>query len=361
MLHIRIRTLVVEDVPRVRAAIKRILNSDTDIEAVGSPSEYLVEEQRIARIAPDVVTLPTAASSMENYAAIRESLQRLSIPVVIMPTAPDWEGIATGANRSVPGAPYLRFSLPPYPAGSFEAIVIDKVKTAAGAKGRLRMVDTSIPSVPPPADKPVAPPGVPSRVLIAIGASTGGTQAIADVLRAFPRDCPPTLIVQHMPAGFTASFARSLDKSTGIIVKEAEDGDEVVRGRALIAPGGFHMRAVKEGGTLRVSITSDDAVNRHRPSVDVLFNSLAAIPGLKISAALLTGMGADGAIGLNRLHASGARTIAQDENSCVVFGMPREAIKLNAADIVLPLDHIGAELIAMTNRGWDRSYASVTE
>jgi two-component system chemotaxis response regulator CheB len=196
-----------------------------------------------------------------------------------------------------------------------------------------------------------------TKDIIAIGASTGGTIAIAEVLRAFPLNAPATVIVQHMPPGFTKSFANHLNGQMKIEVREAEHGDRLRAGLALIAPGGHHMAVVQKAGGYQVEISATEPVNRHRPSVDVLFDSIARIGGARSVAAILTGMGADGADGLARLHDSGARTVAQDEKSCVVFGMPREAILRNAADFVLPLSQIGSQLIMMS-RGSMKAYPS---
>jgi two-component system chemotaxis response regulator CheB len=180
--------------------------------------------------------------------------------------------------------------------------------------------------------------------VIAIGTSTGGTQALETVLSAMPDDSPGMVIVQHMPANFTRFFAERLDKLCQIHVREAADGDRVLPGTALIAPGGRHMRLVRSGAQYRVAVIDGPPVNRHRPSVDVLFQSVAQAAGRNALGVIMTGMGADGARGLLDMHRSGARTLAQDEASCVVFGMPREAIRLGGVDAELPLERIAAEL-----------------
>ncbi len=343
MIHVRMRVLVVDDSPRERAAVKRILTSDPDIEAVGSPLDYVTDPDRLARFAPDVVTLAREAASSHEGAAFRDIAYSLAIPLAIIQQRVRIDIASIDPVPGERGAPYLRQTLTPYAADSFESALIRQVKglvAVGNSPTNLRAV-TKIASVRSPFGNPI----------IAIGASTGGTQAITDVLRHFPANAPATLIVQHMPSGFTGSFARSLDRLMAMEVKEAEDGDEIVRGRVLVAPGGHHMAVVRDGHSLRVAIGDADPVNRHRPSVDVLFDSLARVAAPKTTAALLTGMGTDGAAGLERLHSAGAKTIAQDEQSCVVFGMPREAIRLNAADRVLPLAEIGDELIAIAERG----------
>ncbi len=184
------------------------------------------------------------------------------------------------------------------------------------------------------------PLGGPAGTLVAMGASTGGTEALREVLQNLPQDAPPVAVVQHMPAGFTAAFARRLDQLCAVRVKEAADGDELARGLVLIAPGDRHLLVERRGTVLRARLSDGPPVCRHRPSVDVLFRSVAQVAGPAALGVILTGMGADGAAGLAEMRASGARTIAQDEATCVVFGMPKEAIALGAAQRTLPLDQI---------------------
>lgn len=186
---------------------------------------------------------------------------------------------------------------------------------------------------------------------VVLGSSTGGTQAIEAVLTALPADSPGIAIVQHMPERFTALYAQRLNGLCAVEVREARDGDRLERGRVLIAPGGRHMQLHKAGGQYRVAVIDGPPVNRHKPSVDVLFRSAAECAGRDALAILLTGMGDDGARGMKLLHDGGARTIAQDEASCVVFGMPKEAIKLGAADEVVPLDRVAAEILRFDARG----------
>jgi two-component system chemotaxis response regulator CheB len=222
--------------------------------------------------------------------------------------------------------------------------LVDKVKTAATARLRPRPMNQAVGKLPPA----VARPAVSYRgtyKLLAIGASTGGTEAISDVLGALPADAPGVVVVVHMPAGFTHSYAERLNRTCRIRVREASDGDRVLPGHALIAPGNLQTELTRSGSSYAVRVRSGEAVNRHRPSVDVLFDSFARGAGPNAVGAILTGMGGDGAEGLLAMRRAGARTIAQDEASCVVFGMPARAIELGAAEVVLPLDQIARSLL----------------
>ena len=186
-----------------------------------------------------------------------------------------------------------------------------------------------------------------TEIVVAVGASTGGTEALTTFLKAMPVDCPGIVIVQHMPEKFTTSFANRLDEICKISVKEAANGDAVIRGHALIAPGNYHLLLKRSGARYYVEVREGPLVNRHRPSVDVLFRSTARYAGANAIGIIMTGMGDDGAHGLKEMKEAGAKTIAQDEHSCVVFGMPKEAIKLGAADLVLPLEQIGPAVVKM--------------
>jgi two-component system chemotaxis response regulator CheB len=224
--------------------------------------------------------------------------------------------------------------------------IAEKIREAAHA--RLRPV----PTLPPrPARAPARPApleGQSAPRVIAIGASTGGTEAIREILLDMPPDAPGIVIVQHMPEKFTRAFAERCDKLCAIRVKEAEDGDRILQGHALIAPGNYHMRVFRDGRGYRVRIDQEPHVNRHRPSVDVLFHSAATVAGANAVGVILTGMGADGAQGLHAMRKAGARTIAEHESTCVVYGMPKEAIALGGAEQVLPLERIAAAMLRLS-------------
>jgi two-component system chemotaxis response regulator CheB len=247
------------------------------------------------------------------------------------------------------------------------SVIIEKVKAAAKARVHPRVGSNSAPTSNPalnpsnaslatvitegpPVRRATAAFGMTHKI-IAIGASTGGTEAVREVLTQFPADTPGIVVVQHMPPGFTASFAARLDSLCQIRVKEAQDGDKVLPGQALIAPGSLHMAVQRSGAEYVVRVFNAQPVNHHRPSVDVLFDSAAEQVGKNAIAVILTGMGDDGARGMKRMRDAGARTIAQDEASCVVFGMPKEAITHGGAEFVLPLNRIGSELLALVRSG----------
>jgi two-component system chemotaxis response regulator CheB len=223
--------------------------------------------------------------------------------------------------------------------------IVEKVKAAAQARLRRLPEQRTAPTLP----SRLSSGSLPTHGMIAIGASTGGTEAICEVLMALPADSPGIVIVQHMPPNFTASFAQRLDKCCQVHVKEAEDGDKIVRGTALLAPGGYQMGVVRRTSGYAVKVTDAPEVNRHRPSVDYLFASIADVGAQHVTAAILTGMGADGARGMRRLRDGGARTVAQDQATCVVFGMPKEAIAHGGAEFVLPIHQIGNALIELSS------------
>ena len=339
------RALVIDVSAAMRALLSHILAADPEIEVAGAVPDINLVRERLPRMNVDVLTFNAALAGRDGAAALAEIVRAQRLPVVVLGsrTRPETAAMYAVLDRRL--VTYLPLPTTPSRAGEGETrLIVDAVKAAA------RAADARRDRVPAeaPAQRRV-PPASYARGVIAIGASTGGTEAIAEVLRSFPPDAPATVIVQHMPPGFTASFAKRLDSTMAIEVKEAQEGDELKIGRALIAPGGKHMKVIRLGGRLIASLSDAEPVNRHRPSVDVLFDSLAGI-GRQTVAAILTGMGGDGAEGMARLHAGGARTIAQDQDSCVVFGMPREAIRLNGVDTVLPLAQIGKELLSLARR-----------
>ncbi|MDR3706837.1 MAG: chemotaxis-specific protein-glutamate methyltransferase CheB [Capsulimonadaceae bacterium] len=356
MAERKIRALIVDVSATMRALLSHILSADPDVDVVGAVPDINLIRDKLARMNVDVLTFNAALAGWEGTVALSETVKAYRLPVVVLGSRTHPEYAARYASLDQRIVHYVPLPKSARTAGETEInLIVDLVKSAARKGWNLERA-----SSPPTADAAAAieervrAARVPvgsyySREIIAIGASTGGTQAIAEVLRSFPPDAPATVIVQHMPKGFTASFAKHLNTAMAVEVKEAQDGDEVRPGRVLIAPGGSHMVVVRRAGQYRASVVDTAPVNLHRPSVDVLFDSLTSV-GSHTVAAILTGMGADGAAGIARLHSSGARTIAQDQESCVVFGMPREAIRLNAVDSVLPLSRIGKELLSLARR-----------
>jgi two-component system, chemotaxis family, protein-glutamate methylesterase/glutaminase len=350
-----IRVLVVDDSAVVRQTLSSILDSDPDIEVMGTASDPFLAAKKIQTEVPDVITLDVEMPRMDGLTFLKKIMSQHPIPVVIISSLTA-KGTETGMRALEFGAVEI-ITKPQMDTKKFieesRIRLCDAVKAASMAKIRRKTFQTEIvvqPKYTADAILPKVGPGGASmlkttEIVVAVGASTGGTDALRIFLEALPLDTPGIVIVQHMPENFTKSFANRLNEICRITVKEAEDGDSVIRGRALIAPGNHHMLLKRSGARYYVEIKDGPLVNRHRPSVDVLFRSTARYAGKNAIGIIMTGMGDDGAKGLLEMKEAGARTIAQDEKSCVVFGMPNEAIKLGAADRVLPLDQIAHQII----------------
>lgn len=340
----KIRVLVVDDSALMRQLLRRILEQDDRIEVVGVASDPYVAWKKITTLLPDVVTLDVEMPRMDGLTFLGRLMQRQPLPVVMVSSLTQ-RGAETTLKALELGA--IDFVTKP----SFDVAsstlhmaqeLIEKVKVAAQAT--LRPVRRQA-VLHRRATRKLLSRAHGTARYIALGASTGGTQAITQVLSALPADAPGIVMVQHMPPGFTRSFAERLNSLCRIRVKEARDGDRILPGQALLAPGDFHMAVVRDGAHCAVRVYEAPPVNRFRPSVDVLFNSCAEELGASCVGAILTGMGNDGARGLLALREAGGYTIAQDEATSVVFGMPREAIALDAADTVLPLPSITSALL----------------
>jgi two-component system, chemotaxis family, protein-glutamate methylesterase/glutaminase len=331
-----IRVLIVDDSALVRKILSDELSKFPDIEVVGTAVDPYIARDRIIALKPDVLTLDVEMPRMDGLSFLAKLMRHHPMPVVVVSSltpqnsATAIRALALGAVEviSKPGAAYST----PDVGGQ----LVRAIRTAAAA--RLRHADPAAP--PPPIEEAPDAHLQTTHKIIAIGASTGGTQAIEKVLRAFPANAPGTVIVQHMPATFTGPFAQRLNGICAMEVREARDGDAVVPGVALIAPGDHHMLLTKSGAKYQVRLKDGPPVHHQRPAVDVLFQSVARSAGKNAIGALLTGMGADGASGLLAMRESGAYTIAQDEATCIVFGMPKEAIKLEAAEAICPLPEI---------------------
>jgi two-component system, chemotaxis family, protein-glutamate methylesterase/glutaminase len=338
----KIKVLVVDDSAIVRKILTEALSGHSDIEVVGTAPDPYVARDKILALKPDVLTLDIEMPRMNGLAFLDKLSRYHPLPVIVISSLAQssceaaLEAMRRGAVHVLakPGGPYsvgeLRFDL----ANTVRAAAESRLKLSAPAGAPAAAV----------AEPPV-PPRLPPGTIIAIGASTGGTEAIQQLLTALPAGMPPIVITQHIPAGFSAAFAKRLNDLCELEVKEAVDGDALRPGLALIAPGDFHMFVRKNGSGRHAVVKSGPRVCYQRPSVDVLFESVAIAAGPEAIGILLTGMGSDGAQGLLRLKNAGARTIAQDEASCVVFGMPREAIRLGAASDVMPLSKIAPALL----------------
>jgi two-component system, chemotaxis family, protein-glutamate methylesterase/glutaminase len=337
-----IRVLIVDDSAVVRTLLTRELSRDKGIEVVGTAPDPYVARDKIVELKPDVLTLDVEMPRMDGITFLRRLMQHLPMPVIVLSSL-----TATGTQTAIEAmeAGAVDVLCKPGSAYSVENMgpeLIEKLKLAAQARVkapavRVRSTVTrGSTSMTATTDK-----------VIAIGASTGGVQALTEVLTALPGDAPGILIVQHMPPRFTKSFADRLNEICQVRVKEAADGDTVMPGQALIAPGGFHMLLRRSGARYYVEIKDGPQVFHQRPSVEVMFNSVAKYAGRNAVGAILTGMGADGSSGLLAMRQAGARTLAQDEQTCAVFGMPQAAIKLGAAEMVVPIGQVGPTMLGM--------------
>jgi two-component system chemotaxis response regulator CheB len=333
----KIRVLIVDDSAIVRRLLTNALATADDLEVVGSAPDPYVARDKILALKPDVLTLDIEMPRMDGLTFLRKLMQYHPMPAVVISSLAQancqaaLDAMAFGAVEVLakPGGPYS--------VGELGLTLAAKVRAAAKSKWR------TLEKLPEPA--PIAPRAFSRDTLIAIGASTGGTEAIAAVMKSVPAEAPPILITQHIPPVFSRAFAARLNANCAVEVREAVDGDEVRPGLALVAPGDFHMLLRKSGGRYVVQVKTGPRVCYQRPAVDVLFFSVAEIAGSHATGVLLTGMGSDGAQGLLKMRQAGAHTIAQDEATCAIFGMPREAIELGAAQRILPLNQIAGDML----------------
>ena len=342
----KIRVLIVDDSPTVRAVLQQVLGSDPEIDVVGTAEDPIVARDEIKRLNPDVLTLDVEMPKMDGISFLKNLMRLRPMPVVMVSTLTEQGAPVTLDALAIGAVDYIakpRTAENLALSGYVEEL-ISKVKAAAKANVRVleKTPDTAVSALSMP-DHLKRRLDV-SRI-IAIGASTGGTEAIKDVLMKFPKHCPPIVISQHIPAGFSKSFAERVDKLCQIEVREAVDGDRLQPGLALIAPGDEHLLVRKSGGQYFVMLDAGEKINRHRPSVEVMFDSLSMTSKGHCIAAMLTGMGSDGAEAMLRLKKAGGKTVAQNEATSVVWGMPGSAVKLGAVDKEMPLQHIAQTLL----------------
>ncbi len=368
----KVKVMIVDDSAVMRELLRRILSRDPDILVVGSAPDPIAAETRIPIDQPDVLTLDVDMPRMDGLTFLDRLMTHHPLPVVMV-SALTQRGCETAMRALELGAVDVIAKPTVDVETGTRAIgweIVAKVKAAAMA--RPRRGPTARPGMPAPpspaAPRPAAPlasppsatlvrPGLPPRVepapnasvgalghMLAIGASTGGTEAILEVLQSMPEDTPGTVMVQHMPAGFTKAFASRLDRHCRMRVKEAADGDVVTQGQVLLAPGDRHMLIERDGGRWIVRLNDDPPVGYHKPAVDVLFESCARRVGPAAIGVILTGMGADGAAGLLAMRRAGAHTVAQDEATSVVYGMPREAAARGGAEVIEALPQIAGHL-----------------
>jgi two-component system chemotaxis response regulator CheB len=346
----KIRVLIVDDSAVVRQTLSEVLSSDPEIEVIGTANDPFVAADRIREQVPDVITLDIEMPRMDGLTFLKKIMAQHPIPVVICSSLAE-EGTQSGLKALEYGAVDI-ITKPRMGTKQFieeSCITIcQTVKAAAGACLRGPRPSQNVePKLTADAILPAATHAMveTTEKIVVIGASTGGTEALKTLLETLPADTPGIVIVQHMPELFTRAFASRLDGLCEITVKEAETNDSVIRGRALIAPGNHHLLLKRSGARYYVEIKDGPLVCRHRPSVDVLFRSAARYAGRNVVGVILTGMGDDGARGMLEMKQAGATTIAQDEATCVVFGMPKEAIKLGGVDKVMPLISIAGAIL----------------
>jgi two-component system chemotaxis response regulator CheB len=357
----KIRVIVVDDSALVRSLLAEIINRQRDMECIGTANDPLVAREMIREMNPDVITLDVEMPRMDGIDFLGRLMRLRPMPVVMISTLTERGAEVTMKALELGAVDFVAKPRVGLASGLNElaAQIVDKIRVAAVA--RVHRV-----AAPAPAGSAVgagAPAPAPSSVLlgrlstekiIAIGASTGGTEAIREVLVQMPPDSPAIVITQHMPPGFTTSFAARLNSLCQITVKEAVNGERILPGHAYIAPGGMQFHITRSGANYVAVVDDGPPVNRHKPSVEVLFKSVAAVAGRNAFGVMLTGMGGDGAVAMREMRDAGSYNYVQDEASCIVFGMPREAIAHGAADEVLPLNQIAGALVTRLRSATDR-------
>ncbi|MDH5612306.1 MAG: chemotaxis response regulator protein-glutamate methylesterase [Gammaproteobacteria bacterium] len=348
----KISVLIIDDSAVVRKILKEILSSDDEIEVVGTAIDPYIARDKIKRLHPDVLTLDIEMPKMDGISFLRNVMRLRPMPVVMISSLTQQGADIALEALSIGAVDYI--SKPKidvaHELGEYAEEIIAKVKSAASAKVLPYVSSTQSAQVNSSDSLDVLRAARPysklttTEKIVAIGASTGGTEAIKEILMNMRPDSPGIVISQHIPRAFSTAFAKRMDSLSPMAVCEAQNGQHVLPGHAYIAPGDMHLILVRDGARYYIQLDDGEPCNRHKPSVDVMFRSVEEAAGENAIGVLLTGMGADGAKGLKKMHDSGSKTIAQDENSSVVWGMPGEAVKLEAADFVLPLNKIAQKI-----------------
>jgi two-component system, chemotaxis family, protein-glutamate methylesterase/glutaminase len=360
MVSNKVKVLIIDDSALVRKTMEEILQADPDIEVIGKASDPLIAARKIQEEVPDVITLDIEMPKMDGLTFLKKLMAQHPIPVIVISTL-----TAKGAETAIRALEYGALEVLEKPKLNTRDLLKEQseaycriVKAAARAKiyrarplgyPHEQRTKATGNATKEKKDSNLSALTTTTEKVIAVGASTGGTEAIKKLLMDMPVDCPGIVIVQHMPEMFTKQFAQRLDSLCQIHVKEAGNGDNVLRGQALIAPGSHHMLLKRSGARYYVEIKDGPPVNRHKPSVDVLFKSTSRYAGKNAIGIILTGMGADGSKGMLEMFEAGAVTIAQDETTCVIFGMPREAIALGGVTHIIPLDKIATKTIELSH------------
>ena len=340
----KIKVLIVDDSAIVRKIFAEELSRYPDIEIIGTAPDPFVARDKIVNLQPDVITLDIEMPRMDGLTFLKKLMKYYPVPTIVVSSLTPKGGKMTLEAFDIGAVDVIAKPGGSYSVGDMSSQLADKIRAASRVSMSPAARTTGLVREKP---EPMKALTQTSHKVIAIGASTGGTEALKNVLMKLPPNIPGIVVVQHMPANFTTAFADRLNTLCQFQVKEAQDNDTVVPGTCLIAPGNFHMLLRRSGARYYVEVKTGPMVHHQRPAVDVLFKSTAKYAGTNAVGVILTGMGADGAEGLKEMKDAGASTIAQDEKSCVVFGMPKEAIKLGGVDKILPLDNIANEIIRM--------------
>lgn len=351
------RVIVVDDSALVRSLLAEIINRQSDMECIGTANDPLIAREMIREMNPDVITLDVEMPKMDGIEFLGRLMRLRPMPVVMLSSLTQ-QGSETTMRALELGA--IDFIAKPRLGikdgiAEYAELVADKIRAAYHARCSVKRRASVMPAQASAEPRAVGNRLISSEKVIIIGASTGGTEAIREFLMQMPRDCPGILIAQHMPEGFTQSFARRLDSLCRIGVTEAVQGERVVPGHAYIAPGNAHLLLGRSGANYLCRLDSGEPVNRHRPSVEVLFRSAALHAGRNAIGVILTGMGKDGALGMLEMRQAGAYNFAQDEASCVVYGMPREAVLVGAVHEVAPLDQLAGLVLSRLGRHSERA------
>ena len=353
----KIRVIVVDDSALVRSLLSEIINRQRDMECIGTANDPLVAREMIRELNPDVITLDVEMPRMDGIDFLGRLMRLRPMPVVMISTLTERGAEVTMKALELGAIDFVAKPRVGLASGlnDLAAQIVDKIRVAAVAQVRRAPVRDVAPAGGGAAHASAPAAALLGRLstekLICIGASTGGTEAIKEVLVQMPADSPAIVITQHMPPGFTTSFAARLNGLCQITVKEAVNGERILPGHAYIAPGDKHMELARSGANYQIKIHDGPPVNRHRPSVDVLFHSVAKHAGRNAVGVILTGMGNDGAAGMHAMFQAGAWTIAQNEASCVVFGMPREAINTGGVSEVVDLSQVSQQMLAKISAG----------